>query len=105
MWDREFEEGELSKEDIEELDQVLGDVAMEIDNSRVRRYHKKLKSLKNSYEIRKLIEPLTRGYLSYDFDERFLIQNAMAGTYKVTLSDGETTESEKIRLVKDPIVK
>lgn len=105
MWDREFETEELSKDDIEELDLVLGDLVKEIDNSRVRRYHKKLKSLKDSNKIRKLIEPLTGGYLSYDFDEKFLTPIAGSGTYKVILSDGETVERTEISLEKDPIVK
>lgn len=105
LWDREFEADDLSEKDLEELDEVLSGIVLEIDNSRVRRTYKKFKKLKDSRAVRELIEPLTRGYLSFDFEPKFLIPTAGVGNYKVTLSDGESSERTQIRLEKDPIVK
>lgn len=103
-WDREFDGGQLSKSDIEELDEILLAIVDEIGNSRVKSVYKKFKTLKTADEIRKLIAPLTGGYLNYEFDEKFLVPKADEGSYKLRMSVlGEESEAS-IRVRKDPML-
>lgn len=104
-WDRKFEGDALSSTDLAELDDILAAIVAEIGNSRVKRIYKKFKTLKQSSEIRKLIAPLTGGYLNYEFDNKFLIPKATEGTYTLRMISGGEESESSVRVRKDPILK
>jgi len=72
-WNREFEDRDFTDDDLAELDQILASVVNEIGNSRVKRIYAQFQKETSSNKIRRLIAPLTGGYLNFDFDEKFLI--------------------------------
>lgn len=103
-WDREFAAEDFTEAELKELDNFLNNLVNEIDNGRVRRAYKSFKTAKTSNEIRRIIKPLTSGYLSVDFDEKFLIPKAEAGTYKIKLS-GNGSQSESLIVIReDPLL-
>jgi len=102
-WDREFFAPNFTSEELEELEIILKAIVVEIGNSRVKRIYKKFKTLKDSDAIRRLIEPLTKGYLNYEFDDKFLIPKAVEGSYRLKLMDKNTHALSTINIRKDPI--
>jgi len=77
----------------------------EIDNSRVKRIYKKFQAMDDSDEIRRLIAPLTGGYLNYDFSEKFLIPKAGTGSYYLKLGSGKDASTSVVVIRDDPMLK
>ena len=102
-WNREFDTEAFTKEDLEELEMVLRKVRFEINNSRVKSIYSKFKLLEDSDQSRRLIKPLTGGYLSVTFDEKFLIPKAGPGTYKLMLKSKDSVELGQLEIRADPI--
>ena len=102
-WNREFKDRAFTMEELSELDRILAAIVQEIDNSRVKRIYAKVKAEKDSDKIRKLIAPLTGGYLNYEFEDKFLISKAGAGTYKMTLSNGTQSSTSVLEIRNDPM--
>ncbi len=102
-WDRSFEAKGLTEDDLIELDQILQQVVLDFGNSRVRRTYKKFKKLESSDEIRALIAPITGGYLSYDFDSKYLIPKGKEGTYILTIEEDDNKTESSVRIRKDPM--
>jgi len=105
FWDRKFDAPDFSDSELEELDEILQAIVVEIGNSRGRRIYRKFKNLKNSDEIRKLIAPLTGGYLNYEFDKKFLIPKAGPGSYYLNLGKGDDVSKAVLVIREDPMLK
>ena len=103
-WDREFEVSEFTREDETEIDHILKSIAEASGSSRLRRIYDNFKKAESSYKKRKIIEPITTGYMNYDLEERFLIPKANAGSYKVKLMVGEETSENILVIRDDPIL-
>ena len=103
-WNREFSAPEFTAEERAELDAVLQTVVAEIGNSRVRRMYARFQKTSSSDAIRQLLEPLTGGYLNFNFDPKFLIPKAGVGMYKVKLiGDGQHADG-KLIIREDPLL-
>ncbi len=102
-WNREFNDRDFTPDEIAELDEILASIVTEIGNSRVKRIHARVQEETSSDKIRRLIAPLTGGYLNYEFDEKFLISKAGIGTYKMTLTSGGNVSKSILEVRDDPM--
>jgi photosystem II stability/assembly factor-like uncharacterized protein len=104
LWDREFDAPEFSAEELAELDKIVNNIAEQYDNSTVRRAYQRYHQAKSSDEKRRIIDPLTQGYLSFPMDEKFLIPRAGAGSYKVVIQHGNMSSGNILVIREDPIL-
>lgn len=102
-WNREFEGADFTEAELKQLDEILQNIVNEIDNSTARRAYSAFKAAKSSDEIRRVIAPLTGGYLSFSFDPKFMIPTAGAGSYRVRLRGGELSAEGVIVIREDPM--
>jgi len=105
LWDREFDAPDFTSEESTELDAILENILMQYGNSTVRRAYSRYHQASTSDEKRRIIDPLTQGYLSFPMDEKFLIPRAGIGSYKITLGAGEVSSSNILMIREDPIAK
>ena len=103
-WDREFEAPEFTEEELLHLDEKLQQIVEQYDNSFLRRAYAAFKRTDSSEAKRKIIEPLTQGFLSFNMDQRFLMPRAEKGSFRVKLSDGKTTSENILVIREDPMI-
>lgn len=104
LWNREFDAREFTSEETAQLDMILDNILEQYGNSRVRRAYKSYHEAKTSDKKRRIIDPLTQGYLSFPMDSKFLIPRAGEGTYKVTINGEGSLSSNILVIRKDPIL-
>lgn len=102
-WDRTFDADDLSMEDVAQLDGILQSIVAQAGNSTVRGIYNRFKKAKSSDEIRKIIAPLSSGYLSFKFDDKFLIPVAKEGSYIVEMEDGNSMDKGILVIRADPM--
>ena len=102
-WDREFDAPEFTSEENQELDAIMETIVNTYSNSTVKRMHAGYKNAKSSDRKRRIVEPLTNGYLSFPVDSKFLIPRAEVGTYKLKLSDGNDSSQNTLVIRDDPM--
>ena len=102
-WNREFDAPPFTDQELEELDQILGSILEQYDNSRVRRAINAINGAEDSETKRRILGPLTQGYLNFKVDKKFMIPTAEEGSYKVKI-EGGGSHSENILVIRnDPI--
>jgi photosystem II stability/assembly factor-like uncharacterized protein len=103
-WDGEFSASQLSEKDIIQLDTILQTLVAEMGNSRIRRIYSAFQKTTNSEKIRKIIEPLTSGYLNFEFPKQYLIPKAIAGIYNLKIISGKEVTDSQIEIRNDPLL-
>ena len=103
IWDREFEAMAYSPSEEKELDGFLLALVEAANHRRVKQGYENFKFEKDPYKRRKFLESLTTGYLGYDINEKFLLQKAKAGSYKLRLSNGSVTDGSTLVIRDDPM--
>ena len=102
-WDREFDAGPYSAEEDKEITEIFQSWVDVYDIRAIRRAYSRFKDAETSEAKRRILEPLTGGYLNFDIDERFLIPKASEGSYQLSLTNGKQTENSVLRVRKDPM--
>ena len=102
-WDREFDAPEFTMEENQELDEIMETIVNTYSNTTVRRMYAGYKNAKSSDRKRKIVEPLTQGYLSFPVDSKFLIPRAEMGSYKLKISNGSNASQNTLVIQDDPM--
>ena len=102
-WNREFDAPEFSSEELAELDAILQSIVEAYGNSTVRRVYARFLRAEDSDAKRKIIEPLTGGYLSFPIDDKYKMPIAKAGSYLIRLEQGDEVSENILVIREDPL--
>ncbi|MFT4567033.1 MAG: photosystem II stability/assembly factor-like uncharacterized protein [Saprospiraceae bacterium] len=103
IWNREFEAKPYSALQLEELTTILEDMVAAANHRRVSQAFQRFQDATDPYEKRKLLIPLTSGFLSYNINPQYLLPVANAGSYKISISNGTNTSISTLTIREDPM--
>ncbi len=104
-WNREFAVEPYTPEELAQITAQLKDWSEISGNRRVTTAYQNFLKAETPYAQRKILEPLTESFLSFDLEDRFLIPKAEAGTYRVELRSGDQVEMGTLVIRDDPMRK
>ncbi len=104
-WNLDFDSPEFSDEEFRELLEIMEVIRQSYDNRRVRRAYDIVKKNESSERVRRTVESLTQGYLSFPIDNKFLLPKAKEGIYRIEIKNGDETVTNTLSIRSDPILK
>ena len=103
-WDREFEVSEYSDEEYQSVVDALDELYKVHRHNRYLAVKTRFLEADSPLAQRRVIEPLTGGYRSFDLGPLFQIPRATVGSYQVTLSSGNEQMTKSLRFREDPLL-
>lgn len=104
LWDRKFDGTALSEAERLELFAALDSLLETNSSGSLRRITAAVKETEDSDEIRSLIDPIINGGYGLNLDDKFMIDIAGPGTYKLELISGRNKVLETITIREDPLL-
>ena len=103
-WDREFEVPKYTDEEYDQVIAALDELYRIHRHSRYLGVKRRFLAADTPLAQRKVIEPLTGGYRSFDLGPLFHVPRADIGSYQVTISAGAETMTKSLRVRADPLL-
>ncbi len=103
-WDREFEVTPYTDDEREQVVDALEELYRIHRHSRYPAIIKRFLSAKTPLDQRRVIEPLTGGYRSFELGPLFEIPRADVGSFQITLSANGQSITKSLRIRKDPLL-
>jgi len=103
-WNREFEADDYNEDEQKELAEVLERISEAYPQRRILSAIAKIPGEPDPEKKRKIIEPLSQGYLSLDIDKKFMMPRAESGSFQIILSNGKEKEIGSLNIRKDPML-
>ena len=104
-WDREFEVPAYTDDEYDQVVAALDELYRVHRQSRYLTVKNRFLAAETPMAQRKIIEPLTGGYRSFNLGPLFHIPRAGVGSYQVTLSAGSEHMTKSLRVREDPLLK
>ena len=103
-WDREFEVEAYTDEEYKQVIHQLDELYRIHQHRRFLGFKTRFLAVKTPLAQRKVIEPLTGGYMSFDLGPLFRVPRADVGSYQVSVSAGSETMTKSLRVREDPLL-
>jgi len=103
-WDREFEVPAYADDEHDQVIAALDELYRVHRDRRYQTVKRRFLNANTPLTKRKIIEPLTGGYRSFDLGPLFHIPRADIGSYQITLKAGDSSMTKSLNVRKDPLL-
>jgi len=104
-WNLEFDAEPYTAEEKKVIHKVFQELIAMGVSSRIKGMYERFKIAEGAEEQRKIVEPLSQGYISVNLDKDLLMPRAEKGTYKLTLRMGDKKQMQSLEIRDDPLLK
>ncbi|MEO1215162.1 MAG: hypothetical protein AAFY45_16645 [Bacteroidota bacterium] len=104
-WNLEFDAKPYTSEEKKVINKVFEELIAMGVSSRINGMFERFKMAEGAEEQRKIVEPLSQGYISINLDKDLLMPRAEKGTYKLTLRMGDMVQVQSLEIRDDPLLK